>query len=214
MAEPERERLAESIRALVRATRITQTDAAAIGSAQELIDRATELLAADTFEGPHCQVGFGSIVDGADFSGPPPRWFPFSPVIGRCNPLSPPVELDVVEEVIDGATAKVIVGTATVTEPYNGPPWDNTHGGVIAAIFDELLGSAAIAEAGGGYTGRLTVNYRQPTPILQPLELRGWVADVDGRKVTAKGEIRCGGAVTADAEGLFIQTAGTLTSSD
>jgi acyl-coenzyme A thioesterase PaaI-like protein len=214
VAEAERERLADSIRALVRATRVTETDPSVIDEARELIDRATGLLAARTFEGPHCQVGFGALAEGVDFSGPPPRWFPLSPVMGRCNALAPPVELDVVEEEVDGTTTRVVVGSVTLNEAYNGPPWDNTHGGVIAEIFDELLGSAAIAGAGGGYTGRLTINYRRPTPILRRLDLRAWVEGISGRKVTARGEIRCGDTITADAEGLFIKTAGTLTSSD
>lgn len=209
--EPERARLAASIRALVRGARVTRTDATAMAAARALVDEAARLLEVDTFPGPHCQMGFGPAIDLVDFSGVPAEWFPFSPVIGPCNPLAPPVELAVVEEVVDGETQKVVTGSVTLTEPYNGPPWDNTHGGVVAAVFDELLGVAALAGGTGGYTGRLTVSYRRPTPIGVPLELRGWVAAVAGRKITARGEIRVDGTLTAEAEGLFIQGLATLT---
>lgn len=207
----ERERLAAAIRELVRATRVTEVDDATLASARALVDEATKLLAAETYDGPHCQTGFGAMAEQVDFAGPPAGWFPFSPVVGPCNPLSPPVTFEVVDEEVDGTVAKVVVGTATLTEPYNGPPWDATHGGVVAEVFDELLGVTTIAAGVPGYTGRLTVHYRKPTPIGQGLHLRGWIEHVSGRKVVAKGEIRADGAVTAEAEGLFIQTGGTLT---
>jgi acyl-coenzyme A thioesterase PaaI-like protein len=180
--ESERERLAACIRTLVQATRVTETDSDVMARARELVDEATSLLTSDAFEGPHSQMGFGPLLDAVDFSGPPARWYPFSPVIGRCNPLAPPVELEVVEDTVHGVTTNVVTGRVTLTEAYTGPPWDNTHGGVIAAIFDELLGIAVMAAGQGGYTGQLTVNFRRPTPIGQPLDLRAWVEDVAGRR--------------------------------
>lgn len=101
-------------------------------------------------------------------------------------------------------------GTVTLSESYNGPPWNLAHGGVIAAIFDELLGIATIVGAGGGFTGRLTVHYRKPTPILEELELVGWLEHASGRKLVARGEIRHQGVVTAEADGLFIQLGSAL----
>jgi acyl-coenzyme A thioesterase PaaI-like protein len=212
--ESERERLAASIRSLLQATRVTETDTDDMASARALVDQATALLDAGTFEGPHSQMGFGPLLETVDFNAPPSRWYPFSPVIGRCNPLAPPVELDIAEDTIHGITTKVATGTVTLTEAYTGPPWDNTHGGIVSAIFDELLGVAVMAAGRGGYTGRLTVNFRKPTPIRQRLDLRAWVDSADGRKITARGEIRADGVVTADAEGLFIESLTTLTSTD
>ena len=119
------------------------------------------------------------------------------------NPLSPPVDFRIQPD-------RTVRGRVTLHEGYNGPPWNLAHGGVIAAIFDELLGVGSIAAAGGGFTGQLTINYRKPTPILEPLELRGWLDRQEGRKLFMRGEMRAGDVVTADAEGIFILTAGPL----
>ncbi|MBI2704692.1 MAG: PaaI family thioesterase [Actinobacteria bacterium] len=208
--EAERERLAAATRSAIRAVRVTEVDIEAMARARALLDEAAALLERETFAGPHSQLGFAMNRDGFNFDAPPVEYFPYSPIIGRCNPLSPPVELQIVDDVIDGVERKVVTGRVTLTEPYNGPPWNYTHGGVVALIFDELLGIATIVGAGGGFTGRLTVHYRKPTPILDELQLRGWVDRASGRKLIAKGEIRAGDTVTAEADGLFIQTGGAL----
>jgi acyl-coenzyme A thioesterase PaaI-like protein len=194
--------LADATRELNRLVRITQADAAATARAQELIAEASSLLASDTYDGPHAQTGLGGDVM-MRLSPRPADFFPYSPVVGPLNPVAPPVELEMTE---DGRA----VGTVTLTEPYNGPPWDLTHGGVVALIFDELLGIAGIAGAGGGFTGRLTVRYHRPTPIGQAIALEAHVTDVRGRKIKVEGTMHADGILTAEAEGLFIKAAGVL----
>ena len=76
---------------------------------------------------------------------------------------------------------------------------------MIAATFDELLGSTNLIHQVGGMTGTLTVRYRAPTPILQEIALEGWLERVDGRKVFTRGQMRHEGRVTAEAEGVFIR---------
>lgn len=185
-----------------------------MAKAMALIEEAAAILDADRFEGPHWQYGSGLLDelgdpgDPGDFMERP--YFPFSPVAGRCNPIAPPAQLDVVTETVDGTEVKVVAGQVTLTEPYNGPPWNLAHGGVIACIFDEMLGISSMVGAGGGYTARLTIHYRAPTPLLEPLDLRAWVDRVVGRKIYARGAIKVNGHTTAEAEGLFIQSLGTL----
>jgi hypothetical protein len=54
-------------------------------------------------------------------------------------------------------------------------------------------------------TGRLTIHYRQPTPLHTPLRLEGVLANVDGRKILTTGRMTTpDGTLTAEAEGLFI----------
>jgi acyl-coenzyme A thioesterase PaaI-like protein len=198
--------VADAARRVNRAVRVTAADADTLGRAAESLVEAARLLEADQHPGPHCQVGH-------DTDGPPaadlepPDFFPYSPIVGPLNPISPPVSLSVGDD-------KVVRGTVTLSESYNGPPWNLAHGGVIAAIFDELLGIATIVGAGGGFTGRLTVHYRKPTPILEELELIGWLEHASGRKLVARGEIRHRGEVTAEADGLFIQIPGVLQDHD
>jgi hypothetical protein len=145
-----------------------------------------------------------------DQSGPPQDYFPTSPMTGFASPLAPPLEVWAVRVPGDWSTptpegqqAYELRGKVTFGYAYEGPP-TCVHGGVIAELFDELLGTTALLTAQPGMTARLDVSYRQPTPILTPLDLEAWCDRVDGRKVYMKGAIRLDGEVTAEAEGLFI----------
>ena len=97
----------------------------------------------------------------------PQDHFPTSPMIGFANPISPPVEVWAVHGE-DGQ--RELRGRVTFDYPYEGPP-TCVHGGVIAELFDELLGLSNILAGLGAMTGTLTIRYRRPTPLLAPLEL-------------------------------------------
>lgn len=62
----------------------------------------------------------------------PAEFFPYSPVIGPLNAVAPPVTFD-----FDG---EEMHASHIFDAPYNGPP-TAVHGGVIALVFDELLGT-------------------------------------------------------------------------
>jgi acyl-coenzyme A thioesterase PaaI-like protein len=128
--------------------------------------------------------------------GHPRDFFPTSPVIGFANPLSPPVEITVV----DGE----VRGRVTFGYPYEGPP-TCVHGGVIAMVFDELLGAANIVGGYPGMTGTLTVRYLKPTPLRTELRIVARCEGKEGRKIRTKGWIYAGDVVTAEAEGIFIE---------
>jgi acyl-coenzyme A thioesterase PaaI-like protein len=87
---------------------------------------------------------------------------------------------------------------------YEGPP-TCVHGGVIAEMFDELLGSANVITDQGGMTGTLTVRYRKPTPLLAELDLVARMTRTEGRKIFAWGGMYHRGVLTAEAEGIFIR---------
>ena len=131
-----------------------------------------------------------------DPAGHPQDFFPTSPVIGFANPVAPPVSL----EVVDG----VLHGTAWFDYPYEGPP-TCVHGGVIAMVFDELLGAANIVAGCPGMTGTLTIRYRKPTPLRTPLRLEARFVERDGRKIRTTGAMFHGDLLTAEAEGIFIE---------
>ena len=131
-----------------------------------------------------------------DPAGDPQAFFPTSPVIGYANPLAPPVHL----EAVDGA----LHGTAYFDVQYEGPP-TCVHGGVIALVFDEMLGSANILAGNPAMTGTLTIRYRQPTPLRTELRLEARCDRRDGRKIYTTGEIYHGDVLTAEAEGVFIE---------
>jgi acyl-coenzyme A thioesterase PaaI-like protein len=123
-----------------------------------------------------------------------------SPFYGAMNPLSMPMEMG--QDTSIGEFGAVI-GRATFTEPYEGPP-GHVHGGFIAAAFDEVLGMAQSFTGRPGMTGKLSVTYRSPTPLHTKIEFRGWVEKVDGRKIFAKGQSFNGDTLCAEAEALFL----------
>jgi acyl-coenzyme A thioesterase PaaI-like protein len=128
--------------------------------------------------------------------GEPQEFFPASPVIGFANPVAPPV----VVEAVDGE----LRGTANFDYQYEGPP-TCVHGGVIAMVFDEMLGAANIVAGSPGMTGTLTITYRKPTPLRTPLRLEARFLNRDGRKIRTYGAIFNGDTLTAEAEGIFIE---------
>lgn len=127
--------------------------------------------------------------------GPDRAFFDWSPLLGRANPLAPPIEM--------AAEGDMIVGRARFGIAYEGPP-GCVHGGLIAAAFDEVLGLTQSLSGRVGMTGTLTVKYRSPTPLHTDLRLEGWIDSVRGRKVLTSGRMLAGDKLTAEATGLFI----------
>ena len=136
-----------------------------------------------------------------DLAGHPQDFFPSSPIIGYANPIAPPVEVWLGENA-DGLPE--IHGRVTFGYQYEGPP-TCVHGGVIAELFDELMGAANVIADKPAMTGTLTVRYRKPTPLLTPLALVARCQSSEGRKVHTWAAIYHEGAITAEAKGLFIE---------
>jgi acyl-coenzyme A thioesterase PaaI-like protein len=128
-------------------------------------------------------------------SGDPHAFFDHSPIIGRANPLAPPLSL----RVEDGK----VVGTGTFGAAYEGPP-GAVHGGFVAAAFDEVLGMAQSLGGKPGMTGTLTVVYRRPTPLHTELQFEGELLRTEGRKIFTAGRLFAQGELRAEAEGIFI----------
>lgn len=131
-----------------------------------------------------------------DPAGDPQEFFPTSPVIGFANPIAPPVVVE--------AHGGGLRGSAFFDYPYEGPP-TCVHGGVIAMVFDELLGAANIVAGCPAMTGTLTIRYRKPTPLRTELRLEAACAGRQGRKITATGSMWHGDVLLAEAEGIFIE---------
>ena len=101
---------------------------------------------------------------------------------------------------IDGdALAATVIFTAL---HQNRPGY--VHGGMTAAVFDDLLGAIQLGQPGGGPTAQLTVRYRAPVPINTPLDLSARVDRRDGRKIFISGQLTHDGALLAESEALFI----------
>ncbi|WP_017600222.1 PaaI family thioesterase [Nocardiopsis lucentensis] len=117
-------------------------------------------------------------------------------VAGDTNPAAPPLSLE--------RTAEGLRGEVTLSTVYQGPP-GLVHGGWVAALLDQALGSAAAVAGMPGLTARLETDYRRPTPLFTPLEITSRVTGVERRKVFVSGEIRAGGEVTAEGTAIMVQ---------
>lgn len=163
--------------------------------------------AADLRRAADAAQAFGDLLDGLRPRGAdgevseaglrPTDHLRHSALSGSSNPIAPPVRMWTAE---DGSTeGEVRFGAA-----YEGPP-GHVHGGLLAAMFDELLGRS---QGSAGFTGRLTVTYRRPTPLHRDLTLRGWYEREEGRKRWIKGTCHLDGVLLCEAEGLFIAPRG------
>ena len=185
--DPQRERLAEAVRRLIEIT--TTSDAPA--DELERAAREVERLAADLAPHPTHGPKLPDLPDLHDLQ----RTFWRDPVIGRSNPIAPPVDIEIRD--------RVVTGRANLGLAHEGPP-GYVHGAVIAGIFDQILGLANLASGNVGMTGTLTVRYLRPTPLHMDLVFEGKTESVEGRKIFVLGTLRAGDATTAEAEGIFV----------
>ncbi|MDH3022799.1 PaaI family thioesterase [Gordonia alkanivorans] len=119
------------------------------------------------------------------------------PVTGRENAIAPPLRLV-------GRSEGHVEGVVTLSLPYQGPP-GHVHGGVSALLLDHTLGVANAWAGQSGATAQLNVRYHRPTPLFEPLTVRGRLETVDGRKITTVGDIRTAdGTVCVSVEALFV----------
>ncbi len=113
-------------------------------------------------------------------------------------------------------------GEETVTfftpEPYHTSVPGYAYGGLIASLIDcHSTGTAAAAmyRSEGRemdslppfrfVTGSLHVDFLKPTPIEGPLEIRGRVKEIKGRKVIVESTVSANGVVTARGEVVAVQ---------
>lgn len=183
-------RLADATREVI--GRLVATDA----PIEVLAAAADDLEAvASRFDGYHQGSLYEGFAESANAGGDASPMFDHSPLLGKGNPIAPPLEL----EIRDG----MVHGRARFGHQYEGPP-GCVHGGFIAATFDELLGSTQSLSGTPGMTGTLTIRYEHPTPLHTDLRLEGELDRVEGRKVFTIGRLYAGDTMTAIAHGLFI----------
>jgi hypothetical protein len=179
--------LAASVRRLIDATVTVDGDAALLRDAAARVDAVTAALRTAVSDPPPSRYPGGGDA--------PAEWMPYDAVMGKWNPLAAPLAITCEA---DRAIGAVRFGTA-----YEGPP-GCVHGAVIAASFDQVLNIANLLAGAAGPTARLALTFRAPTPLHRPLRFEGWVERREERKVHSRGRLLADGAVTVEAEGLFI----------
>jgi acyl-coenzyme A thioesterase PaaI-like protein len=188
--QTEQRRLAAEMRLVIDHLVATQAPEEALRYAADALARlAVEF---DIYPRGRTYEGFA---EAANAGGDLAALFDHSPLLGKANPLAPPIEISVEDD--------KVIGRVTFGSAYEGPP-GCVHGGYLAATFDEVLGGAQSLGGRPGMTGTLTVRYRSPTPLHTPLRFEGELERVEGRKNFTVGRCYAGDLVTAEAEGIFI----------
>ena len=128
--------------------------------------------------------------------GAPIGTFPDCVVSGDANPMGLDVQF---YREGDEAVSRCVLGPA-----FEGAP-NRAHGGVVAAVFDDLMGFVLTIHESPAYTAELTVRYKRPTPVGEEIEFRARLVDRKGRRLHIEAEaVDNADTKIATAEGLFI----------
>ena len=95
--------------------------------------------------------------------------------------------------------------TYTAPEHFQGYP-GILHGGIIAAILDEISGRAHMGDPSAPrfmFTGKLEVKYRKNTPTGKPLR-------IVGKAIESKGRVAKGWAGIYDQDGVLLAEADSV----
>jgi acyl-coenzyme A thioesterase PaaI-like protein len=127
--------------------------------------------------------------------GQPMSHFAECVVSGAANPMGIAIQ---VRRAGDGAVADFNLGPA-----FEGAP-GRAHGGVVAAVFDDVMGYVLVIQRTPAYTGRLTVRYRAPVPVGADLTVLARLVRREGRKLWMESQMLHGDECVAEADALFI----------
>lgn len=124
----------------------------------------------------------------------------FSLGTGLGHPVSPPLRLS---EEPDGT----LVGRADLGARLEGPP-GLLHGGMIALLFDEVLGWAAARAHAHGMTAQLEITYRRAVPLDVEIVIVARTTGHEGRKVWVEATLAAAESpdtTLATAKALFVR---------
>ncbi len=135
-------------------------------------------------------MGAPIITDGERFEA-----FVGSPYSGKHNPLRPTSVTYIA--VGDEVHAEVLVGPALEGAP------GRAHGGLTAAVFDDLMGAMQRVTGLSGYTRTLEVTYRAKLPIDETVQFRAQLVDQSSRAFTIDAQAIHDEKTVATARGVF-----------
>lgn len=98
-----------------------------------------------------------------------------------------------------------VAGSFRLDTQHEGGP-GLAHGGVVAAVLDDLFGFLLYRLGFPMVTARLEVDYRRPVALQVEYGAAARIDSHQGRKVWCSGELRdAGGAIVAAGRGLFLR---------
>ncbi len=85
-------------------------------------------------------------------------------------------------------------------------PHGHAHGGAVAAVLDESMGTASWCLGHPALAAKIEVEFRAMVPLGTTATVEAWVDRVDGRKVSLRARMTgADGTVYGEARGLFIE---------
>jgi len=109
-----------------------------------------------------------------------------------------------------------VVADFTIEPQHQGYP-GLAHGGIVAAILDEIGGRTAMIGSPQRFfvTAKMEIKYRQPVPVGRPLRTIGWLIRRRGRLTSARAQIRTlEGVVLAEARLLLTDLPPSVAAAD
>lgn len=97
-----------------------------------------------------------------------------------------------------------VVAEVTLGAAFEGAP-GRSHGGIVAAVFDDVLGYLLTVHQLPAFTGELQVRYLAPTPMGVPLVFRSRLLGREGRRIFCEAEATHDGQRIATSEATFIE---------
>lgn len=97
-----------------------------------------------------------------------------------------------------------VVTTWTPGDNHAGFP-GFVHGGLIAAILDDVMGRCSVLHRRWVVTGRMETRYREVAPVGSSLRVEGWITRITRRVMQAQSVMTLtGGVVIAEASGTYL----------
>jgi acyl-coenzyme A thioesterase PaaI-like protein len=182
VSSDERRELGAALRRLLDVVVKTSAGPADIGAAAAAIDRVTAQLTGPAVPTDH-SIAPGSYREQMALVG------------GPSHPIAPQLRMTV-----HGETGE---GTVVIGPLFQGGP-GLVHGGILALLIDHALGCVAARADRPVMTAGLDLRYRRPTPLGVPLLVSARLDRVDGRKLYLSATISADGAVTVEADAIFL----------
>jgi acyl-coenzyme A thioesterase PaaI-like protein len=120
---------------------------------------------------------------------------PFNPATGAFNPVAPNLDMKVEGE-------RLVTELVFARRYESGP--DLVQGGMVSALYDQLLAFAVMIHGKTGPSVSLEVKFLKRTPTEEPLRFETWVEEIEGDRYRARGVCRLGDTLITEAEGLII----------
>lgn len=85
------------------------------------------------------------------------------------------------------------------------------HGGLIAAVLDDVMGRCSVLHRRWVVTGRMETRFREAAPLDTPLRVEGWITRLTRRHMLAESAMSLeDGRVVAEASGTYLPVPAAL----